>query len=1117
MIANKGTRAWRAWGKRAVLAAVPLLLSACGASGPMWIPAPLLADASREASASGAYRPYEEALRVGPDDRAELKFSLATLPSGTLRKLTVASGAATIGSEAYSLTAEKVFRARLVLFVDAVLEPGYIRVDGAYTAGTDCFADEGTRPDCSQTVAGTAIAADADDPSRPLRIGQRGYYSFDVTELIRSRIRNGYTGVLRVSAVADAASGTVGRFDFASKEKVMGMAYLHHQPQLLITLTDAAGMISRPFVTSSVQRVAADPSIADRDFSRDENLLMNGAADARAYALVSPSSIQTGGATMRSFLNLVGTRSYKVSMTTFVNAPFPASPAVAPEATWYRIPRFNIGNARITWNDGWSEPTSAALLATTPLRSDVPSQTLTADLSVGYVDALAQAYAQDSSTVNFAVAGTTTVAGPVTLSGQRHTGVGHGPEFVSVIAPVPTNSTFAFDLNDNTRQIVYCMYTGNSTCTDSVSFRARIGQRMSPNSYVVSIRSVLGESNPEYATPINVAVPLDGPSLDLEADPNPEWQSLAAGFGSLGYMLNVGSANRQVGAYQAYVSMPGHNVRGTLHIENLPLPSATLSGPLRVTMAAGANAATVPADAAEPFVLTVDDALVNANIDDTTVWRFASSDPSDTMPGEVQRTHGQVAVPMTFGSAGPRTITVTSKGDATISATFEVIVDRQTTIAIAAQGVIPVFGQPLTLSAEVTDNAGTPIDTGTLRFLDGAAVLAEVPILAGTASWTTGAFAVGVHEIHATYDGDPEHYLTAAASVEQHFAVDRAATAMTLSAPAAVLIGDPVDVGVTLAVVAPGAGAPGGTVVVGDGTVSCTFDPAVASGCTLTPQAAGLHTLIATYSGDASFLNTQAMAPLAVLERAVLSSALDDGRDHARYGRVVDYTVTLRNDGLGEATGVPVETTLSAAFDGTYAQWQCFGAGAGAQCAASGSGPLQDIATIPPGRSLTWLVSAPVRRDTDAPDAALSLAVGGHAPTQADDVNTLVLLREGLDDPYGDGTRLIAGEEAEAILAGDRVQAFVLPPGGGRRVDDVLILRGAALEARVQRIRLDAVSEAVRWSVRPVHGVERVSPWSRVGPQVPLAISALALDEGVTTLLLEGGEVPAAMTVASGN
>ncbi|ANB17260.1 Ig-like domain-containing protein [Dokdonella koreensis] len=1115
MSANNGIRAWRAWMKTAGLVAVPLLLSACGASGPMWIPAPLLADASGGVAPSGAYRPFDEALSVGPEDRAELKFSLATLPNGMLRRLTIADGAATVGTEAYALTPEKILRARLVLYADAILEPGYIRVDGAFTPGSDCFADEGTRPVCSETVAGAPIAADADAPTQPLRITQRGYYSFDVTAIVKERIRGGHAGVLRVSSALDAGIGTYGRFEFASKDKVMGQAHVHHQPQLLITLTDAAGLLSATRVTSSVQNVLADPAVADRDFSMDPDLLMNGAPDSPAYALVSPRGIQTGGLTMRSFLNQVGTRGYKVSMTGFVNSGFPSSPAVTPEVAWYRIPNFNIGNARITWNTGWTEPGPGALLATASVRSDIPSQVLAADLSTGYVDALAEAYAQDATTVNFAVAGTTTVPGPVTLDGRRHTGTGHAPRFVTVITPVPTNAPYAFDLNDSTRQVVYCVrHLSSSVCGETLSFRARIGQRFSPTEYIIGVRSVLGETNPEYATPISVAVPLSGPSVDLESDPDPDSQSLAAGFGSLGYQLRVGAANREVGAYQAHVSMPGHNVRAAIAFENLPLPSAVLSGPVRVVIPAGASAAAVPADAAEPFVLNVEDAVVNANIDDTTVWRFASSDASDTLPGEVQRTHGSVPLPMTFGSPGPRTITVTSKGDASITATFSVIVERQSVVTLVPQGAIPVFGQPLTLSAQVADNAGAPVVNGTVRFQAGTTVLAEVPLAAGAADWTTSSLAVGVHAVTAVYDGDPDSFLTGSASAEALFAVDRARTAMTLTAPASVLVGDPVDVTVSLGVVAPGAGAPGGTVVVDDGEASCQFELASASGCTLTPSGSGLRTLTATYPGDVNFLGTQALAPLAVLERAVLSAALDDGRGYARYGRVVDYAVTLRNDGLGAATSVPVEATLSAAFDGAYAQWQCFGAGAGALCAAGGSGPLNDVATIPPGRSLTWLVSVPILRDTAAPDATLALDVGGHAPTGATDINTLVLLRDGLDDPYADGTQIL-GADAEAILAGTRVHAFVLPPATGRRIDAVLVLRGRALDVRVERTGLDAATALVRLAVHDAHRDERVTPWARVGAAAPLALSALVLDEGVTTLLLEGAETPAAMTVGS--
>ncbi len=1112
MASVTGLRVWRttrAW----ALAGLATLLSACGASGPMWVPAVLEADASRS-TASGPYQPFEETLAVGPDRVADLRFSLATLPSGTLSRLVIENNTATVSSSTYNLTAEKVFRARLVLYADEVIEPGYVRVDGLHTAGGDCFANEATPSNCASTLAGPVRAGNADDPAQAWRIAERGYHSLDVTEVVKDRIRQGYAGVLRVVSAPDPSTGSFGRFAFASKEKVMGQTHTRHAPQLLITLTDAATMASSTLFATSVQNVLADPSIADRDFSLDPNLLMNGHPAERAYALIRPRSIQTGGATMRSFLNQAGTRSYKMSMITSVNSAFPSAGAATETVTWYRTPAFNNGNARITWNNGWSVPEPSALLATNTVRPDRASQVLASDITRGYVDALHEAYVADSSTANFAVAGTTSVAGPVTIEGIRATGdgaMGGAPKFLAVLTPVPTNLPYAFDINDSTRRIELCMrHLGSATCTPSISMRARIGQNFSPSAYALNIRSILNDSNPEYVSPVNIAAPLSGPSVDLESDPDPETQDLAAGFGSTGYQPDVRRANREVGTYKAIVSIPGHNVRAEIAFENLPLPSAALSGPVRVAIPAGATSVMIPADAAQPFTLAVDDAVVNANIDDTTLWRFTSSNPSDTMPGDVRQSHGSVPVALGFGSVGPRTITVTSRGDATITATFEVIVDLQGTTTLEPQGSIPVYGQPVTLTAHVADHAGVPIEAGEVEFLSGTALLARAWITQGVVSWTTSGLGVGVHAITARHIGSVDDFV-AGSSTTGTFAVDRAGSVVELSAPASVLVGDGVEIRVSVAARAPGAGTPLGTVTIGDGTTSCTVALDTANACTLTPAGSGARTLTANYAGDGNFLASDAHAPLAVLERAVLAPSLDDGRAYVAYGRVVDYAVTLRNDGLGEATAFPVAATLSAAFDGDFARWQCFGAGAGATCAASGDGVLDDLATIPPGRSLTWLVRAPVRHDTMETSATFALDVGGHDPHSLVDTNTIVLMREGFDDPYP-ASAPIFGDAAVAILDGRSVHAFDMPPASRQRFDDGLLVRSGAREIRVQRAWLDAQAAVVRLSVRDSAGVEQVSPWVRASASSTLAISGLRLDDGVTTVLLEGAEAPTAMT-----
>ncbi len=192
----------------------------------------------------------------------------------------------------------------------------------------------------------------------------------------------------------------------------------------------------------------------------------------------------------------------------------------------------------------------------------------------------------------------------------------------------------------------------------------------------------------------------------------------------------------------------------------------------------------------------------------------------------------------------------------------------------------------------------------------------------------------------------------------------------------------------------------------------------------------------------------QAPAPHLVL-------TLDNDRDYLRYGRIADYVVTLRNDGDGTASNVDVSSALSPAFDRAFAQWQCFGAGSGASCTATGTGTLIDTVTLPPDRSVSWLVRAPVLGDTPEPDASFTVTVAGATPESVTDTDILVILRDGFDVPYSDGTH-VDEPESVAILEGDASYAFAMTPPGHQRIDDVLHMHAQETDVRVQRTVLDA-------------------------------------------------------------
>jgi hypothetical protein len=238
---------------------------------------------------------------------------------------------------------------------------------------------------------------------------------------------------------------------------------------------------------------------------------------------------------------------------------------------------------------------------------------------------------------------------------------------------------------------------------------------------------------------------------------------------------------------------------------------------------------------------------------------------------------------------------------------------------------------------------------------------------------------------------------------------------------------------------------------------------------------------------------------------------VDNGRDYLRYGRITDYVVTLRNDGEGTATGVAVSSVLSAAFDTAFVQWRCFGAGGGASCTVSGTGALTDTVSLPPDRSVTWRVSAPVHRDTPDPDASFAVTVAGMTPQTVTDTDILVLLRDGFDVPYADGATVVEPDSA-AILEGDAVHSFQLPPPSGQFIDDVLSLRMQSEEVRVQRLTLGGTAMSVRLIRCDADGTERATAWVGVDAGARLTIGNIE-SEGTRWLLLEGVGTPLSLAI----
>jgi uncharacterized repeat protein (TIGR01451 family) len=200
--------------------------------------------------------------------------------------------------------------------------------------------------------------------------------------------------------------------------------------------------------------------------------------------------------------------------------------------------------------------------------------------------------------------------------------------------------------------------------------------------------------------------------------------------------------------------------------------------------------------------------------------------------------------------------------------------------------------------------------------------------------------------------------------------------------------------GVDVAYAAPSAGA------------SATLSAATATTATDGTAAVGAsaNAIIGTYAVDAGIAGVPAVA--FTLENlppdVALSLAIGDDRDYAAYGDVLEYMIVVHNAGSMAAGGIDVAATLPPVLDEAAATWACLDAGTGA-CAASGTGALADHGVrVPPGGSVTYLLSVPVRADATEADAESSVGTLGAYPGEAasaTDTTQLVLFRDGFDAP----------------------------------------------------------------------------------------------------------------------
>lgn len=246
-----------------------------------------------------------------------------------------------------------------------------------------------------------------------------------------------------------------------------------------------------------------------------------------------------------------------------------------------------------------------------------------------------------------------------------------------------------------------------------------------------------------------------------------------------------------------------------------------------------------------------------------------------------------------------------------------------TTVSLTAAPTSAVYGQPVTLTAQVAAGTSTPPDGETVQFLIGSTALGSGSTSKGAATLTTTALPVATNSITAAYVGDATYAGSTSNAVTVQ--VGTATTSLRLaSSPNPSTVGQAVIF--TATVTGEYGGTATGTVTLSNGSTvlgSATLNGDVAS-LSDTSLTAGTYNVVAAYAGDSNF---QASSSDAVAQ--VVNAATVPGFSLT----ASPSSLTLQSGGQGTVT---LTVTPTDGFNSTIS-FACSGLPSGASCTFSPS------------------------------------------------------------------------------------------------------------------------------------------------------------------------------------
>jgi hypothetical protein len=253
----------------------------------------------------------------------------------------------------------------------------------------------------------------------------------------------------------------------------------------------------------------------------------------------------------------------------------------------------------------------------------------------------------------------------------------------------------------------------------------------------------------------------------------------------------------------------------------------------------------------------------------------------------------------------------TTFASSTSTAVSEVVNQASTTTTLGTSGTPSVFGQSITLTANVlavSPGAGAP--TGSVVFSEGSTTLGSASLTGGTATLAISTLSVGTHNIIATYVGDTNFKASNSTTLTQIVNTSSTTTTVTSSLNPA-NFGNAVTFTATIAPVSPGAGIPTGSVQFMDGTTVLQTVTLVNGVASTTPNSAltiGTHPITAVYSGDGNFTTSTSTPFTETVQGAATKTTLASSANPSVSGQAITLTASVAFAGLGTPSGTPTGT-----------------------------------------------------------------------------------------------------------------------------------------------------------------------------------------------------------------